>query len=638
MAQKPIPTTSFYGSKSTEIRITNRGVVETKRFTAVEIPDGFDSEDEEDDDIDLHDPDDGDYNPLRDEYEEEIVDSNDEITNHEGADDSDDNDEVHLQGSRTMGRGSHDAAVDKGKDKSCKPVYRWRKIKNAKMNTQFHGERFPAPPIDEISPLEYFKMFFDDDLIAHLSHQTNIYSVQKSGTSVNTTPDEMEQYLGILLMTGIIKMPQYRMYWSSETRIPVIADSMSVNRFDKIKRFLHCNDNSNVLPREHPDYDKLFKVRPVVDSVLAACRSIPQEEKHSIDEQIIPTKCRSGLRQYIPKKPHKWGIKVWARCGVSGIVYDFDVYKGANNKDAENHSLGVGGNVVANLCSTLPEKVGNKVYFDNYFSSIDLLQFLRQKQIWAVGTIRADRLKGAEKLLKSKKDLQKKGRGSMDWCVDANRNITVVRWFDNGIVQLVSNHIGEEAGSLARHWSAKEKKFIDIPRPLMVEEYNIHMGGVDLCDMLLSLYRIRLRSTKYYMRIVFYCIGVAVVNGWLLYRRHCNQKSMPSKEQKTLLKFQSEVANALLCSGKLPSSTKRRRGRPSAAAEVTPPTKKKGKAMTPLPNDDVRFDGVGHMPFFTEKQQRCRFCPKGYSFVSCEKCNIQLCLTKGRNCFKDFHQ
>ena len=77
MAQKPIPTTSFYASKSTEIRITNRGVVETKRFTAVEIPDGFDSEDEEDDDGDLHDPDDGDYNPLRDEYEEEIVDSND---------------------------------------------------------------------------------------------------------------------------------------------------------------------------------------------------------------------------------------------------------------------------------------------------------------------------------------------------------------------------------------------------------------------------------------------------------------------------------------------------------------------------------------------------------------------------------
>ena len=45
----------------------------------------------------------------------------------------------------------------------------------------------------------------------------------------------------------------------------------------------------------------------------------------------------------------------------------------------------------------------------------------------------------------------------------------------------------------------------------MVVEYNSHMGGVDLCDMLLSLYWIRHRSTKYYMHIIFYCIGVAVV-------------------------------------------------------------------------------------------------------------------------------
>jgi hypothetical protein len=49
-----------------------------------------------------------------------------------------------------------------------------------------------------------------------------------------------------------------------------------------------------MLPRENPKYDKLFKVRFVIDSVLANCKKIPQEEKHSIDEQIIPTKCRSG--------------------------------------------------------------------------------------------------------------------------------------------------------------------------------------------------------------------------------------------------------------------------------------------------------------------------------------------------------
>ena len=40
-------------------------------------------------------------------------------------------------------------------------------------------------------------------------------------------------------------------------------------------------------------------------------------------------------------------------------------------------------------------------------------------------------------------------------------------------------------------------------------KYNSHMGeGVDLCDMLLSMNRVPHRSTKYYMHIVFHCIGV----------------------------------------------------------------------------------------------------------------------------------
>ena len=59
------------------------------------------------------------------------------------------------------------------------------------------------------------------------------------------------------------------MYWSNSTRMPSIADTMCVNRFDKLKQFLHCNDNSKMLPQEDPNYDKLLKVRPVIDSVLS---------------------------------------------------------------------------------------------------------------------------------------------------------------------------------------------------------------------------------------------------------------------------------------------------------------------------------------------------------------------------------
>lgn len=349
---------------------------------------------------------------------------------------------------------------------------------------------------------------------------------------------------------------------------------------------------------------------------------------------MIATKCRSPLRQYLPKKPHKWGSKVWARCGVSGMLYDFEVYTGASpkgNQDELGQNLGVGGNVVARLSSSLQRNVGYKHYFDNYFTSVALMQYLQKERLWAVATIRADRLKGAEKMLEDKKSLSKRGRGSSDWCVDANSNIVIIRWMDNGVVQLISNHIGKEDSTQAQRWSAKEKKFVTIPRPLMVEEYNMHMGGVDLCDMLMALYRITLRSTKYYMHIVYYCIGLSVINGWLLYRRHCMQLGIPSKDEMPLITFQSMVANALTHAGK---STHLKRGRPS----ITPPPKKKTKThAVATPINDVRYDDVGHVPDFEEKQQRCRHFPKGYSAVRCLKCKVPLCFVRGRNCFKNFH-
>lgn len=42
---------------------------------------------------------------------------------------------------------------------------------------------------------------------------------------------------------------------------------------------------------------------------------------------------------------------------------------------------------------------------------------------------------------------------------------------------------------------------------------------------------------------VFYCIGVAVVNGWLLYRRRMGQKDVPAYHHLSLLKFQADIAS-----------------------------------------------------------------------------------------------
>ena len=96
------------------------------------------------------------------------------------------------------------------------------------VDTVFTGAPFPDPSEKELTPIEYFKQFFDDELIDHIVQQSNLYYVQKCGKSVQMTKHELVQYFRILLMMSVIKEPQYRMYWSNGTRIQSIADTTSV--------------------------------------------------------------------------------------------------------------------------------------------------------------------------------------------------------------------------------------------------------------------------------------------------------------------------------------------------------------------------------------------------------------------------
>ena len=87
---------------------------------------------------------------------------------------------------------------------------------------------------------------------------------------------------------------------------------------------------------------------------------------------MIPAKSRSGIRQYLPKKPHKWGLKIWARCGISGFCYDCDVYVGKreNYNEEDENIFGRIGAVVLTVIASLERNVNHKVYMDNLFTLV----------------------------------------------------------------------------------------------------------------------------------------------------------------------------------------------------------------------------------------------------------------------------
>ena len=58
----------------------------------------------------------------------------------------------------------------------------------------------------------------------------------------------------------------------------------------------------------------------------------------SIDEAMIPFKGRSTLKEYMPMKPNKRGIKVWAMSDAhNGYVSELEVYTGKKGNTVEKN-------------------------------------------------------------------------------------------------------------------------------------------------------------------------------------------------------------------------------------------------------------------------------------------------------------
>nr|CAH7765175.1 unnamed protein product [Callosobruchus chinensis] len=347
---------------------------------------------------------------------------------------------------------------------------------------------------------------------------------------------------------------------------------------------------------------------------------------------------RRGLRDniHIKSKPKRWGFKIFVRAGVSGIVYDFVVYGGEktfreyHQFTNEEDSLGLGAKVILSLCKSIKNPACSAVYFDNFFSSLELLHVLRNDYgILSLGTIRSNRLGNC--ILEDDKVLAKKGRGSFCCKNDNVNRISCVKWFDNKAVILVSTYVSVEPVVTATRYNKNKKDKIEIPCPNIVKQYNRHMGGVDLMDMLVSLYRTRLKSRRWYLSIFAQMVDLCINNAWLLYRREKQLISLEtddSVDEMPLKDFRYYVSKSLRMKG---------RSSDSRVTENINEKQKIKRTVVVRPAADIRQDKFDHFPEYKTKG-RCRLCKKGETHWTCTKCGTRLCLVKERNCFYAFHQ
>lgn len=482
-----------------------------------------------------------------------------------------------------------------------------------------------GPALQCKTPLQMFVAHLDHEILQYLLLETNRHRLALGRNNMEAVHlEELVVFLGISCYMSIVDLPSRRMYWSPGTRQPVVAEAMTVNRFEAILSVIHMNDNVLMKERGERGFDILFKIRPLIEKLnLNFSKCALPEKCIAVDEQIIPFKGRHSLKVYMMKKPKKWGYKVWVQAGQSGYVHNF-VFAGDNALLANGDpppGVGKAGNIVLHLTRDQPEN--SYIYFDNYFASPDLLAVLRSKNQNATGTIRANRTRNCPLLCM--KDLKKKGRGSCDYRIDEDNSVLLCEWFDNKVVTVASNTFGVNPTHVVKRYDRKTKSHTHIPCPALIKSYNENMGGVDKCDMLLALYRNTMKSKKWYKRVFFHLLDLSVTNSWLLYKAGKEECTMQ------LAQFKLDVARGLI-------SAKLFVDRP-----IAPPTGTVLSGSAKSVNDDMRLDQYGH---FGKKMnvpyaQRCKLkgCTRKTKHF-CRKCKVYLCIdSKGddEDCFYLFH-
>lgn len=480
---------------------------------------------------------------------------------------------------------------------------------------------YPIGPTDRTrgatTPMQVLKLLLTTVILENIVQQTKLFACQR-GANFQFCIEELLAFIAINIAMGLLRLPELRDYWCRNEIIatPWFASIMSRDRFLLILRYLHLNDSSQQKKPGEVGHDPLYKVRPLLDHLSAVFPLYYQPSQNlSIDEMMIGTRCRVSFLQFLPKKPTRFGIKVWVNAEAStGYTLGLQVYTGA--EEGSSGKMGLGYRVVMALMELYQQK-NHCLYIDNFYTSPQLLLDLLDKGIYCTGTVRTNRTGFPVSLIPPTKSMNP---GTYRFATACGNKLTAVWWRDRRDVFMMSTvHKKSVQYVMKRPKGSHEKQ--PMPCPIMIAEYNNSMGGVDLTDQQLSYYSMTTRKTlKWWKKVFWRLVDICIVNSWIIFRT--NFPDSPISSHKAFrLHLITELVQPLLelkASPSCPAYLKTKKGRKTVSSE----TRLTGK----------------HFSYKNPKRQRCIVCSykkkdqKTQNY--CPKCKVHVCLGK---CFELYH-
>lgn len=255
---------------------------------------------------------------------------------------------------------------------------------------------------NECNEVKAWECIITDDIINEIVTHTNEnlgetrvkYKAPDKIELRNTDVTEVRALIGMLFYSGIFKSNHEdleSLYSTDGTGRDIFRATISLKR---ILILLMCLRFDNKTDRqERVQDDKAAAISWVFNRVVENSQLNYSPFEHvCVDEMLVPFRGRCKFKVYMPKKPAKYGLKVMVMADakthyfLNGYVYTGKKCDG-QGLSVEEKKLLVPTQSVVRLTKPIANSKRN-VTADNWFSSVELVRELSNKELSYVGTMK----------------------------------------------------------------------------------------------------------------------------------------------------------------------------------------------------------------------------------------------------------
>ena len=456
-----------------------------------------------------------------------------------------------------------------------------------------------------------------DVIVEETNREGDLRYLEKYKKLLKTKPDTVQQfwkpmseielwgYLGLVITAGVEKswnVPVRELFldWRSD---PIFSATFSVNRFEEIRRYMRFDNRAT--RDDRPEEGKLAPIKRIFDLFLSnAHRCYEPTYNLTLDEQLLGFYGRVGFGQFMPSKPAKQGMKIFWICDSSNsYALVGKIYSG---KDGGNVCRDLAGKVTKELGSVF-YNTGRTLTMDNYFTSLSTTEFLVERNLGVIGTIRSSKTFLPLNFVKH----DKRPLHSSEFAFRPNMMLVSYVAKEKRVVNLITT---------VHNTTAVVEDNNNKPEPVI--RYNKTKGGVDLMDQKVTSYTSTRVTRRWPMAMFYNIVDIAALNAEIVY--HLSNPEVNAKLKDKRRHFLKNLGTELT--------------RPQMASRLINNTRlpKKviqsiGKFRIEVPQQPVVEPLIMSAQAKLETRTRCYKCSNDRKTSNlCQVCHVAVCKEHSR--------